>query len=64
MAGVVMAIASVQLLIVGYRLLPREIQPPVWRRAVLVLCALFYATFSALVIWSLLKPLFRHGLGR
>ncbi len=58
MAGVVMAIASVQLLVVGYKLLPRELQPPLWRRAVIVLCALFYATFSALVIWSLVKPLF------
>ncbi|HWS87918.1 MAG TPA: Nramp family divalent metal transporter [Pyrinomonadaceae bacterium] len=59
MAGVVLAIASVQLLIVGYRLLPREIQPPAWRRAVLALCALFYMTFSALVIWSQIKPLFQ-----
>ena len=58
MAGVVMAIAAVQVLIVGRRLLPAELQPPMWRRVVLVLCSLFYATFSALWLWSLLKPLF------
>jgi hypothetical protein len=46
-AGVVLIIASLHLLRVNTRLLPRELRPPAWRRACLVAMALFYAFFAA-----------------
>ena len=59
MAGLVMAIAAVQVLLVGRKLLPAELRPPLWRQAALVLCSLFYATFFLLVFWAQIKPLLR-----
>ena len=52
-AGVIFVISSLHLLYVNTRLLPREIRPPVWRRAMLVVMALFYGTFVALSLRSL-----------
>jgi hypothetical protein len=37
----------VHTLVVNRTLLPRELRPPLWRQAALVLCALFYGTFVA-----------------
>ncbi|MBW3542144.1 MAG: hypothetical protein KY476_17885 [Planctomycetes bacterium] len=51
-AGPVLAIAAVQILRVNTRLLPAELRPPLWRRAALVLCALFYGTFAATQLWN------------
>jgi hypothetical protein len=45
MAGVVLVISSVHLLYVNTRLLPEHIRPPMWRRAALVVMALFYGFF-------------------
>jgi hypothetical protein len=42
MAGLVLVIGSVHLLYVNTRLLPEHIRPPMWRRAALVVMALFY----------------------
>jgi hypothetical protein len=54
-AGVVFVITSLHLLYINTRLLPRELGPPLWRRATLVFMALFYGFFSALSIQSLFR---------
>jgi hypothetical protein len=45
-AGVIFIIASIHLLYLNTRLLPRELHPPMWRRACLVLMAVFYSFFA------------------
>jgi hypothetical protein len=47
-ASVVFVIASLHLLYLNTRLLPQGLRPPAWRRACLVLMALFYAFFVSL----------------
>jgi hypothetical protein len=54
MAGVVFVIASLHVLYVNTRLLPPELRPPMWRRIALVGMTVFYGTFVALWISSLL----------
>jgi Mn2+/Fe2+ NRAMP family transporter len=51
--GVVFVIASLHLLYVNTRLLPRELRPPAWRRVALVAMSLFYGFFVVLSISSL-----------
>jgi hypothetical protein len=54
-AGVVFIIASLHLLYVNTRLLPVHVRPPAWRRAMLIVVAVFYAVFvtlSARSIWG------------
>jgi hypothetical protein len=46
LASPIMAVASLQILIVNTRLLPRELRPPMWRRGGLVLCCLCYGFLS------------------
>jgi hypothetical protein len=53
-ASVVFVIASLHLLYVNTRLLPRALHPPFWRRAALVGMACFYGTFATLALRSLL----------
>ncbi len=53
-AGVVMVIASLHVLYVNTRLLPRALRPPFWRRAALVAMALFYGSFAALSVSAVL----------
>jgi len=52
-AGVVFIVASLHLLYVNTRLLPRELRPPPWRRATLVATALFYGYFVGRSLLSL-----------
>ncbi len=52
-AGVVFVVASLHLLYLNTRLLPRELRPPQWRRACLVAMALFYGFFVTLSLSSL-----------
>lgn len=52
LAGLVLAVASIQILRVNTKLLPREVRPPLWRRAALVACCLFYTTFFVIVVWD------------
>jgi hypothetical protein len=52
-AGIVFIVASLHLLYINTRLLPRELRPPLWRRAALVAMACFYAFFATLSLWSL-----------
>ena len=51
-AGFISAVASIQLLVVNTRLLPRELQPPLWRRIALVACSVFYGSLFVAVLWS------------
>lgn len=53
-AGAVFAVASLHVLYINTRLLPRELRPPAWRRVTLVVMALFYGSFvvlSARTFW-------------
>ena len=54
-ASAVFVIASLHLLWLNTRLLPRELRPPAWRRAGLVLTALFYGFFVALSLQEVLR---------
>jgi hypothetical protein len=54
-AGVVFVITSLHLLYVNTTLLPAELRPPTWRRALLVFMALFYGFFSYLSISTLFR---------
>lgn len=47
-AGLVFALSAVQLLLVNTRLLPPELRPRWWRRAALIVCAVFYVTLFVL----------------
>ena len=58
MAGLVLAIAGVQILLVNRRFLPKAVRPPLWREAALVLCSAFYAFFTFFVVRSVLASLF------
>ena len=46
--GFLLVISSLHTLYVNRTLLPKEIQPPIWRQLGLVLCAVFYASFGIL----------------
>lgn len=52
MAGVIMIIASLHLLYINTRLLPKHVRPPMWRRLVLIGMALFYSFFVVLSLRS------------
>lgn len=58
-AGPVTAIAAIQILRVNMTLLPAEIRPPMWRRVMLGLCALFYGAISVALIVRLIQNLGR-----
>ena len=45
-AGVILAIAPIQILMVNTTLLPSELRPPLWRRLGLALCTLVYGCLS------------------
>ena len=57
MAGLILAIAAVQILRVNRRFLPRELRPPLWREGLLIVCSAFYVFFSFFVILSMVRPL-------
>ena len=57
MAGLVLAIAGVQILIVNRRFLPPAIRPPAWRQVGLVVCSAFYAFFTFFVVRSVLASI-------
>jgi len=58
MAGLVLAIAGVQILLVNRRFLPEAVRPPLWREGVLLLCSAFYAFFTFFVARGLVRSLF------
>jgi hypothetical protein len=49
-AAVIFVIESLHTIVVNRRFLPRELRPPLWREACLVLCAVFYGSFVAIAI--------------
>jgi Mn2+/Fe2+ NRAMP family transporter len=51
MAGVVFVVAALHVLYLNTHFLPRELQPPLWRRASLIAMALFYGAF--VYLWLL-----------
>jgi hypothetical protein len=53
-AGVILTIASLHLLYINTRLLPRALRPPMWRRVALVCMSAFYCFFAVLSLRSLL----------
>jgi len=57
-AGVVMAIAGVQIFLVNRRFLPPAVRPSLLREAGLLGCAAFYAVFAFLVARDLLRSYF------
>jgi hypothetical protein len=58
MAGLVLAIASVQIVLVNRRFLPRSLRPPRWREACLLLASAFYGFFAARWLWDIIgRPL-------
>ena len=58
-AGLILAIAAVQILRVNTRLLPKELQPPLWRKAALLVSALFYAAVFVLAMWQPVEKMVR-----
>jgi hypothetical protein len=54
-AGVIFFVASLHTLVVNRKFLPRDLRPALWREAALVACALFYASFAAATLGSLVK---------
>ena len=54
MAAIVLIIASMHILYVNTKLLPKELRPSIWRRAALVGVALFYGAFIALWLSSVI----------
>jgi len=55
-AGVVFVISALHILYVNTTFLPKELQPPLWRRLALVLMALFYGFFVYLWLMGGLVP--------
>ncbi|HYV05348.1 MAG TPA: Nramp family divalent metal transporter [Blastocatellia bacterium] len=54
MAAIVLIIASMHILYVNTKLLPKELRPSIWRKAALVGVALFYGAFIALWLGSII----------
>jgi hypothetical protein len=58
-AGIVLAIAGVQIFRVNRRFLPAALRPPLWREVLLLACAAFYAFFSFFVIRDYIRAWIR-----
>lgn len=54
MAAIVFIVASIHILYVNTTLLPKELRPSMWRRAMLVCMAVFYGLFVGLWVKSML----------
>ena len=57
MAGIVLAIAGVQIFLVNRRFLPPAVRPALWREIGLLGCSAFYAVFAFFVIRELIRSL-------
>jgi len=57
MAGVVLAIAGVQIVRVNRRFLPRALRPALWREGGVLLCSAFYAYFAFYAIRAFFQTL-------
>jgi hypothetical protein len=54
-AAIILIVASLHVLYVNTRLLPRHVRPTLWRRAALIGMALFYSFFVTLSLSSLVS---------
>jgi hypothetical protein len=54
-AAVIFVFESLHTIVLNRRVLPRELRPPLWREACLVLCALFYGAFATAAIRATLS---------
>ncbi len=61
MAGIVFIISSLHILYLNTHLLPKELQPPLWRRIALVMLSLFYGFFVYVWLMGGLVPDFEKG---
>jgi len=59
MAGIVLAIAGVQIVMVNRRFLPRAVRPAPWREAGVLLCSAFYAFFAFFAIREVVRAWMR-----
>jgi hypothetical protein len=62
-AGLTLAVSALHVLYLNTRLLPAPLRPPLWRRAGLVLTALFYGFFVCLWLASVLGPRLASATG-
>ena len=51
--GANFVLLSLHTLVVNRRFLPRELRPPLWREAAVLLCTAFYGTFAVVSLRSL-----------
>lgn len=56
MAGFVMVVSALHILYINTKLLPKELQPPLWRRLALIFMAIFYGFFVYLWLMGGLVP--------
>ena len=56
-AGIVLAVAGVQIFLVNRRFLPPAVRSPWWREAALLACSAFYAFFAFFVLRDLFRSL-------
>ncbi len=59
MAGIVLAVAGVQIFIVNRRFLPEAVRAARWREVALLACSAFYAFFAFFVIRDLVRSLLK-----
>ena len=59
MAGVVLAIAGIQIVLVNRRFLAPAVRPALWREVGVVLCSAFYAFFAFFAIRDVVRSLLR-----
>jgi hypothetical protein len=57
MAGIVLAIAGLQIFLVNRRFLPRAVRASAWREVALLVCSGFYAFFAFFVIRDIVRSL-------
>jgi hypothetical protein len=58
MAGLVLAVAGVQIFIVNRRFLPRPVRASRWRECGLLACSAFYGVFTFFVVRDLIRSFF------
>lgn len=54
-ANPIMAIAAIQILRVNTRFLPKEVRPPAWRQAGLLLCAVAYGGMTVALLYKMFE---------
>lgn len=60
-AGVILVISALHILYINTKFLPKELQPPLWRRVALVFMSIFYAFFMYLWLMGGIIPNLEKG---